>query len=77
MNEEIIEAVSEDLEESLSLDQFSFVTEIPETLSQRDYYVLGVKGFNLGLLLFMFLIAKWLISTAFGIFKPLFRKEYY
>lgn len=75
--DEIIESISDDLEETLSLDQFSFITEIPDQITQQDFYILESRAYNLALLILFFLIAKWLISLSFGIFKPLYRKEKY
>lgn len=75
--DEIIESIPDDLEETLSLDEFSFITEIPDQITQHDFYVLESRAYNLALLILFFLIAKWLISLSFGIFKPLYRKEKY
>lgn len=75
--DEIIESIPDDLEENLSLDEFSFITEIPEEITQRDFYIMESRAYNLALLIMFFLVAKWLISLSFGIFKPLYRKEKY
>ncbi len=49
----------------MDLTVFRFITEIPEVITEADYYTLGCLGYNLGLTLVWVLIAMYLLDKLF------------
>lgn len=53
---------------------FRYITEIPEVLTDADYYRLGCMGYNLGLTLVWTLIAMYLIDKLFTCLNKLYKR---
>ncbi|MDE6626082.1 MAG: hypothetical protein K2K56_06910 [Lachnospiraceae bacterium] len=49
----------------MDLTVFQYITEIPEVITEADYYTLACQGYNLGLTLVWVLIAMYLIDKLF------------
>lgn len=58
----------------MDLTTFQYITVIPDSITNADWYALACRSFNLGLTFFWFVLLIWILDLLFTCLSKFYKK---